>query len=255
MLIINKRKKFSLNLETVYFSEDYKNYNTEADIVLFYLSRENTAGARIFHTLRIDLLKSEEQIFSEFSSTTRNRIHKADLKGDFTIRFYETPDLSIIDEFCNNYDEFAGAKGIKPSDKAFILMAQGLNALSISMLSDRNGTVVCGTAEIHDDKTILGMYSFSHFRKVEDSSARNTVSNANRYLYWELIKHYKQLEFTVLDLGGLGMGQETADLDSVDQFKRGFGGKVYTLFHFYHARTFKGKVALWMMQKNSKIEY
>lgn len=255
MLIINKRTKWTLKLETVYFAEDYASYKTDADIVLFYLSPQNRPEARTFYTLRIDLMKSEEELFGEFDPTTRNRIRRIGNKDDFTIHFYEAPDSGIIDEFFKNYDEFTGAKGIKPGDRSLLLMAQRMNALSISMLADRDGEIICGNAQIHDDGIVLGMYSFSHFRRYEDSSVRNRISNANRYLYWELIKHYKQLGFAILDMGGLGMGQETSDLDSVDKFKKGFGGKIHTLYHFYHARTIKGKIALKVMGKNKQIEY
>lgn len=255
MLILNRRKKLTLKLETVYFADDPFKYETDADIVLFYLSTLQTPNARVFHTLRIDLLKPEEQLFSELEGTTRKRIRRAEKSGGFSIRFYEAPDPQVLDEFCRNYDEFANTKGIAVCDRAFLQMAQKQNALRISLLTGMDGEILCGTAEIHDKVIALGMYSFSHFRRYEDSSVRSMISNANRYLYWELIRYNKQHGFAILDMGGLGMGQETSDLDSVDEFKLGFGGEIRTLYHYYQARTFKGRLALLLIQKNRQIRY
>ncbi len=255
MLILNRRKKLTLKLETVYFADDPFKYETDADIVLFYLSTLQTPNARVFHTLRIDLLKPEEQLFSELEGTTRKRIRRAEKSGGFPIRFYNAPNPQVIDEFCNNYDEFANTKGIAVSDRDLLKMAQKQNALSISMLSGMNGEILCGAAEIHDGEIALGMYSFSHFRRYKDNTVRNMISNANKYLYWQLIRHCKQHGFAILDMGGLGMGQETSDLDSVDKFKLGFGGEIRTLYHFYQARTLKGRLALLVIRKNRQIRY
>lgn len=255
MLIINKRKKYTLKLETVYFADNHLNYKTDADIVLFYLSNENISGSRAFHTLRIDLTKSEEEIFADFNETTRSRVRKVSKTNDFLITYFDSPDRKTILEFCKNYDEFATTKGIKTSDRELLFMAQKTNSLVISLLKNREGDILCGTAEIHDKNIALGMYSFSHFRRYSDNTVRNAISNANRFLYWELIRRYKTLGFSIMDMGGLGMGQETSELDAVDQFKMGFGGKVHTLYHFYYGKTILGKLVLRLMRKNSKIEY
>ncbi len=255
MLILNRRKKLTLKLETVYFADDPSNYETDADIVLFYLSTRQTPYARIFHTLRINLLKPEEQLFSELESTTRKRIRRAEKRGGLSIRFYDEPNPQVIDEFCRNYDEFANTKGIVACDRAFLQMAQKQNALRISLLTGMDGEILCGIAEIHDEVIAMGMYSFSHFRRYEDSSARSMISNANRYLHWELIRYNKQQGFAIMDMGGLGMGQETPDLDSVDEFKLDFGGEIRTLYHYYQARTLKGRLALLAIRKNSQIRY
>lgn len=255
MLIINKRKKYILKLETVYFVDKHLDYKTDADIVLFYLSNENIPGSRAFHTLRIDLTKSEEEIFSAFNETTRSRIRKVNKTNDFEVTYFDSPDSQTILEFCDNYDEFATTKGIKTSDREFLYMAQKTNSLVIALLKNKEGETVCGTADIHDNNIVLGMYSFSHFRRYSTNSVRNAVSNANRYLYWELMRRYKALGFSIMDMGGLGMGQETSDLNSVDEFKMGFGGEVQTLYHFYYGKTILGKAVLGLMRANSKIEY
>lgn len=256
MLIINKRRKYKLKLETVYFAENYSNYKTDADIVLFYLSNENVPGARAFHTLRIDLTKSEEDIFADFNDTTRRKIHKVSKTTDFDITFFDSPDTKTILEYCENYDEFAYTKGIKPSDRDLLFMAQKTNSLGLSLLKNKEGETLCGIIDIHDsNNTVLLMYSFSHFRRYSENTVRNAISNANRYLHWEVMRRYKALGFSTLDMGGLGMGQETADLDAVDEFKMGFGGKVHTLYHFYYGKTILGKAVLWIKRENRKIEY
>lgn len=255
MLVINKRRKMFLNMETVYFSEHYADYKTDADIVLFYLSAESIPGSRAFHTLRIDLSKSEEELFSEVSATTRSKIRQAAKAGSYLIHMDENPSREKIYEFCDSYDEFAKVKGIKGADRELLLMAKDSNALFISQLKDRDGKDLCGTADIHDSKIVLGMYSYSHFRKFSDHAMRNQVSNANRLLYWELIRYHKQCGLKILDMGGLGMGKESKDLNTVDEFKRSFGGKIETLYHFYYPKSLLGKLVIGLTGKNKKIEY
>ncbi len=255
MLVLNRRRKLFLKLETVYFPEHYESYETDADIVLFYLSRENAPGARVFNTLRIHLSKSEEELFGEISSTTRKGIRQAEKDGAYPLFIDGSPGVETVMQFCDSYDSFAVQKGIKCADRELLLMARSSGSLSISGLKDREGRDLCGTADIHDSKIALGMYSYSHFRKFEDKLIRKQISNANRLLYWELIKYYRRAGLEVFDLGGLGMGMESKDLDTVDEFKRSFGGRIETLYHFYHGTSRLGRLVLSMSNKNNKIEY
>lgn len=255
VLVINRRKKLFLKMETVYFAQDHRTYETDAHIVLFYLSEEYYPGAREFSTLRFDLTMSEEELFNSVSKTTRRRIRQAVQAGEYSIAFDDSPGDDKINEFCDNYDDFAVTKGIAESDRRLLFMARERNALCVSALRDSKGNMLCGTADIFDGRVVLGMYAYSHFRRFEDSGARSKISNANRYLYWELIRYYKQKGLKIMDMGGLGMGKEGPGLDSVDDFKLSFGGTVTTLYHFYFAKSLVGKFIIWITGRNKKIAY
>ena len=256
MLVINQRKKLFLKMETVYFTENYADYRShDADIVLFYLSQRSIPGAREFHTLRIDLKKAEEELWQDMHRTTRNKIRNWNLEKNYRIDILSSPTPEEVRRFCRSYDDFARNKGIKAADEELLLMARDKGALFIFTLYDENDNDICAGADIHDGETVMNMYAYSHFRKFSDPARRNWVSKANRYLHWEMIRHYKEQGYAVRDMGGLGMGEESKDLDTVDEFKLSFGGKVETLFHFYLPKSIIGKLTVFLSQKNKHIEY
>ena len=256
MLVMNQRNKLFLKMETVYFAENYADYqSSDADIVLFYLSRHSIPGAREFHTLWIDLKKTEEELLRDMHRTTRNKIRHWEREKNYHIDILSSPTHEEVRRFCRSYDDFARNKGIKDADEELLLMARDKGALRIFTLYDEMNNDICACADIHDEETVLNMYAYSHFRKFSDPARRNWVSQANRYLHWEMIRYYKEQGFSIFDMGGLGMGKESKDLDTVDEFKLSFGGQVETLFHFYLPKSVMGKLVVFLLQKNKHIEY
>lgn len=255
LLVINRRRKLGLKLETVYFADNYREHVTDADIVLFYLTPAAVKGARQFTTMRFDLRKSEEALFNGLNKSTRRAVRKAEASGEYSILFDKSPSEAALADFCRSYDSFASEIGIRLCDRELLEMAAAEASLCIYRLQDKEGSDLCGGADIHDGKTVLCMYAYSHFRKYSDRDFRNRIAEANRYAYWKELLHYKERGFAVLDMGGMGMGHEESALDSVDSFKLGFGGSIETLYHFYMAYTPAGKLILWLTNRNKAIEY
>jgi len=76
-----------------------------------------------------------------------------------------------------------------------------------------------------------------------DSARRNFSSRANRYLTWTNILRYKEEGLRAFDFGGWHLGTDPAML-SINDFKRGFGGRVIREYQCEQVLTLKGRVVL-----------
>jgi hypothetical protein len=71
MLVVDKRKKGFLKLETVHFLEDYSTYKSDSDIVRFMQCKNCPSNVNKLYTLHIDLLKDMDEIYSGLNKKTK----------------------------------------------------------------------------------------------------------------------------------------------------------------------------------------
>ena len=87
------------------------------------------------------------------------------------------------------------------------------------------------------------MYSASLFRRYEDSSVRNMVGRANRFLHWHDMLWCRNAGYAFYDLGGINLAGEDEETRRVTDFKLGFGGGPRPSYTCTTALTAKGRLA------------
>ena len=84
------------------------------------------------------------------------------------------------------------------------------------------------------------LYSASVLAQSADSSARNLIGRANRYLHWHDIRLFRDRGYDLYDFGGLDVTGRSEKTAGIAQFKRGFGGEVRPVYSSTSARSMLG---------------
>jgi hypothetical protein len=186
--------------------------------------------------LQINLVKDEESIFSCFKKNTKYEIIRAKNKDGIIIK---TLDKTEREKFFTFYDEFAATKHLRP-----------LGRRETNLLLD-NDKFVIRTALYNDEPIVYHSYitangrarltqSSSLFRAVEDAAFVNLIGRANRLLHWEDMRYFKQLGFSIYDLGGVSVDTTNAETQAVNRFKESFGGAPATEYNMLIPVSLKG---------------
>jgi hypothetical protein len=116
-------------------------------------------------------------------------------------------------------------------------------ALDISSAKDANGNVLVYHAYYRDSRRASQLELPSLYRSFTDSARRNFCGRANRYLTWKNVLRYRALGLKSFDFGGWHLGGDP-DLLNINEFKRGFGGKIVREYQCEQFLTLKGRIVL-----------
>lgn len=253
MIIVNKRRKLGIVLEDVFFSEHISDYKGEADIVTFYQCKEPYKNCQDFYTLKIDLTRTEEEIFKNFSRNVRTAIKRAMADSRLDIEIIERPSDGELVEFMEYYNEFARTKKITLVNYQLIKLLRDQDAFVITYMRDNNNKIwYCNTYILDKGNTIRGLHGCSELPKAVTSEEKKNISNGGRYLDYKLFLYGKEKGCKTADLGGIVKDERIKTMAGINQYKRGFGGSEYLEYKFYYPRTIKGKIALGISNRNNK---
>lgn len=192
-------------------------------------------------------MKTEpEEIFKEFNKNYRYEINRAGKEGVNCISYLsedlkDNPD--ILASFKREYTNFVKLKGIansynEPAMQQYI--ANG-NVLLTKALKDKQS--YAQHVYLYDNRIARLLYSVSNFRTKDLDP--NFVGRANKYLHWYDIQHLCEHKIEVLDWGGIS---SIENLNGIDKFKKGFGGKEHTYYNIIIGKSLMGKLAISMMK-------
>jgi len=166
-----------------------------------------------FFTIRINMDLDLEDIFSGFSSTTRNEIKRAEK-------------LSVSTFFITNKKKFEDFLPIDiQKDLNWIIPEIGRTFIVTGAIL--NNKVMC-----YHTILIRGgvMRLFTSVRTLD--ADQKVVSYSNRLLHFNEMKWGKYRGFRIFDFGGIYLGKEDEKKISITKFKKSFGG---VMAKFYDA--------------------
>jgi hypothetical protein len=144
-----------------------------------------------------------------------------------------------MNAFEQMYNQFAAMKGLPRLNRARMDSMAAAGVLDLSAAKDPQGNVLVYHANYRDRHRATGIELPSLYRAHLESTARNLVGRANRYLTWNDILRYREEDLKCFDFGGWYYGTDPGML-RINDFKRGFGGKVLREYQCEEMRTFKG---------------
>jgi hypothetical protein len=217
-----------------------------ADVLLFYNWSQAVAGAESteVNSLALELAAAKEEIWSGFSSSTRNQINRATREG-VRHRIVSEPALRDIDEFFAFYKRFATERHLGGEDHPLWMREYA-----------QQGALVLTNARVENEPPLVWhtyyckapwvrqLHSVSLFSDTEDREKRNLIARANRYLHWADINEFRDRGILHFDFGGWYAGHENDKLLRVNAFKEEFGGIRTKRFHCTLPVSFKGRVFL-----------
>ena len=216
------------------------------DCILYHLRSTPVPGAqsRSFYTLLVDLSQTQEQLRAQLSDDTAYKIRRARDRDKIICECCDLRDPQVMDGFEKMYNAFATIKGLPPLYRARLERLAAAGLLDISAAKDPEGNVLVYHANYRDERRATQLEMPSLYRTLPQSTARNFSGRANRYLTWSNILRYKQQGLKFFDFGGWHVGCD-AELLSINDFKRGFGGRVVREYHCEQILTLKGRVVLY----------
>lgn len=177
-------------------------------------------------TLISDLTQSEEELMLRCERNVRNEIRRAKKDGA-QCRHYTAEELhsreDLLRQFDGAYMEMHRSKGMAaPSALAYMqqLLQAGMLTVSICVIE---GQPAAYHVYITGDHIARLLYSVSVFRNTEDGALRSAIGRGNRMLHYEDMLWLKGQGYTCYDWGGYATDPA---LESINAFKRGFGGEV-----------------------------
>lgn len=173
-----------------------------------------------FHTIRIDLTKSIDEIYSDFSKETKYEIRRAERDGVNVIYNYNEKNFLEI------YNAFAESKG--------------LNKITIDKLNSFKDHLLISASISNNEISSVHLYLCDGEITRLLYSARNTdcrlknseIGIANRYLHYRDMIFFKNLNYKTYDLGGIAKS-DNDNLIGINKFKKSFGGNIVEMYHYY----------------------
>ena len=226
-----ERKHFSFRTKEIWFSEN------PFDVVGYDSITFNDCKNRILKpefscteqaTLVLDLTQDLELIWANMRKTFRQNIKYAQRDG-IKVRMNQA-----YGEFCSLNRSFKRAKGL-PASSGWPWFSENVEhmkkygTLFVSELDE----VLSGQFYLEDEKCIRWLVGASKRLDVGmERTMLRMIGNANKLLTWEAIKYAKAKGLTEFDFGGYYTGKANDEMENINLFKEGFGGKQITRYGY-----------------------
>lgn len=175
-------------------------------------------------TLIIDLDRTEEALFEDIHKNARYKINRASKRDPIHYDELTNPTDEEIGEFLVFFDRFAKYKDLPKGNLGRLKGLRDQNALIISYVRDELGNILCAHAYLRADA--YGSLLYSASARFDNKQIRNLIGRANRFLHWQDIKSFREMGMKWFDFGGLFVQKDGSEEDSINRFKKEFGGQV-----------------------------
>lgn len=191
-------------------------------------------------TLIIDLDQPENDIFANIHKNARYKINRASKRDPIYYHERKQPTDDEINDFIQFFDQFAKHKKLPKGNTERLQRLRDQEALIISYMTDEEGNVLCYHAYVNTGNYCSLLFSAS--ARFENSTIRNMIGRANRYLHWQDIKSFRNMGHKWFDFGGLFVETLGDEEEHINRFKREFGGKEVDVDKRIYPLTLVGRV-------------
>jgi hypothetical protein len=202
---------------------------------------------RDFYTILIDLNQDEAALLAGMKRDTRYEI-KRGARENFVYEQYSGKDPSILNEFCDSYDQFAQRTNQPILRRAWVGMLAESDSLHFSRVGEEGGTTMIWHGYLRSQNRVTLLYSVSLSPAGANSAWRNKVGRAHRFQHWRDLLCFKKEHLSLYDLGGWYEGTTDQKRLQINRFKEEFGGEIVRNYICERALTWKGALFLRLRQ-------
>lgn len=181
---------------------------------------------RYFHNYFIDLTQSAGQLLKQLNEDTAYKIRRARDRDHIVCESCDLREPGALDCFEKEYNQFAAAKGLSRLNRAQTESMAAAGVLDLSVARDAQGNGLVYHANYRGRQRATQLHSPSLYWKFSGSASRNMIGRANRYLIWSDLMRYQEQGLKCFDFGGWYPGTTDPVLLGINEFKKGFGGRV-----------------------------
>jgi hypothetical protein len=244
-MIVCRKHSFAVG----YLYLDEGPVSSKTDILHYVHWTTPTPGVRHapYRTIMIDLGSPLDALLGRLDRDTRYEIRRAGRDAiALGAEFPCTP--ALLERFCAACDAEMRCKSAAGIDRLQLRAACEDGALDVSWAGQEGGPVLVWHCHFRRNERAVLSYSVSAFRSSQDKAFRQLTGRANRRLHWEDIVRLKSQGLAVLDLGGWYEGSQDQELLRINRFKEQFGGTIVEIYNSIEARTWKGRVGMWLLR-------
>jgi hypothetical protein len=224
---------------------------TPVDWVLYRQRSRPVSGASwdYFYTIVLDLRQSSQGLLGTISKSAVYKIRRAAERDGIVCECHSRANLGDLDWFERAYARFAEMKGLDSLDRPLLSQLAKEGFLEISVAKDAHGKPWVHHLYYRSRHRSCLMHCVSLYQEVAESSARNAIGRANRYLFWNDVLRHKEQGLETFDFGGWYPGRTNQALLNINRFKEEFGGKIKREYNCREIRSLKG----WIVLRTAKI--
>jgi hypothetical protein len=175
-----------------------------------------------FTTMHIDLAQDPDAITAGMHRNVRAEIRRADGDG---VSWEAGFDHSDFARFHSSFARERGIEGVEIGQ----LQSFGAALLLTRVLSE--GKTLAQHAYVVDTVERRARFLYSSSGRFEDTRGA-LVGRANRWCHWKDMMHLRAMGIRTYDMGGIAVGELTADVAGVNEFKVRFGGTIVREDHW-----------------------
>lgn len=234
-------KKYLLDYAEIYFSKTTLENLKNATFARYVQSESRVSKYSVeFHTLLIDITRTENDLLMDLKKNCRNEIKRAHKENRFLAHIrseLEEQDLLYFQDFYNN---FARERELPYLNLNKLMMLWKRGNIIITHVNDlNNNKPYVMHCYIKDDSRCRLLYSASDCRQIIMTGL------ANRFLHWMEILEFKKMSIDTLDFGGISGDDK---MKGIDKFKKQFGGRIVTNYNDFVGVTAIGKLLVFIMR-------
>lgn len=180
------------------------------------------------HTLLTDLRPSSKEIFNNFQRDTRRQIRHTQ---DNNIFYFNTKtDLQTFIQLFNAFAQPRGLSLITQQDSQLLASAN----YRIFSMDWQGQPLICHFYLLCAEKGIVNiLISAASQAYAGDQEMRRQIGQANRYLHWQCMLHFKAAGFHTYDWGGYVAETTDPVMQGINRFKRTFNGTLTPIYNHY----------------------
>ncbi len=250
MVVMHRRTRFGIRMETVYFARGTEPYRTDADLVLFAFAAEDAVtvrNRRLNWSIQLDLSPDEEQLLEGTNVHLRKELRKALREGaSLRCEVLRHPTDAQIQAYAGRQDAFSHRQRADAVDLRHLAELAERDMLAILHVLSPEGGILAGCSLWICADRAYGLHAFSTFRRFTEPSARRRAGTATKRMYWQAVLLAKREHCRVFDFGLAihARHDPQGHLRGIDSLKYEFGARPVKEFDFYKACTWKGRLIL-----------
>ncbi len=237
-------RKFLVRIADFFFDEP-ATPPKGVDVVRYLQTSRPVPGSKpvSFHTVLVDLRKDAHSLLASCRNNTRYEIVRASERDNLQCCWWREVDSITLKRFCDFFDRSAAIKRQPRVSRGRLRTLARAGVLDLSVARSDSQDLVWHAHLCCGERARL-LESASLFRSRDDPEYRKLAGRANRYLHWRDMLRFQADGVLVYDFGGWTPSATDPEIVGINRFKEGFGGKIVENYLAQAPVTFRGKVAL-----------
>jgi len=184
-----------------------------------------------FHTTKIDLKRSLEDIWSNFDKkSVKYEINKAEKEKE-NISVKKSSDYNLLYNIAKEYylKKYSTNPDLKKELKHYVSHCD----LLVAYHNKKPVATILLIKDFPERVRLLKAYS----RYLENAELKKISGYLNKYLHWKAIQIYKEEGYSQYDLGGVNLDKDH-ETYGITKFKLGFGGELITEYNYWTTKSY-----------------